>query len=87
MFLKAHRIPESLLFNAEGLSKRARILAMEAFDKKFFYGGSVCSNGGHSLRTKAGHCIQCDTSRIAFQLRSSDAGFVYLCYSKRIELV
>ncbi|WP_256465376.1 MULTISPECIES: GIY-YIG nuclease family protein [unclassified Caballeronia] len=34
------------------------------------------------MRTKAGHCIQCDTSKIAFQLRSSDSGFVYLAHSE-----
>lgn len=81
-FLKEQQIPESLLFDASGLSKSARELAMRTLDKKFFYGGAICQKGGHSLRTKAGHCIQCDTSRIAFQMRSSDSGYVYLCHSE-----
>src|SRR5690606_552486 len=42
---------------------------------------AICQRGGHSLRTKSGHCIQCRTSNIAYQLRSSANGYVYLAYS------
>jgi hypothetical protein len=80
-FLKSQKISLSMVFDASGLSTAQRLCAMKALDKKFYYGGAVCVKGGHTLRTKPGHCLQCDTSKIAFQLRSADPGFVYLTYS------
>ncbi len=53
----------------------------------FYSGGARCAKGGHSLRTKAGHCIQCDTSKIAYQLRSAASGYIYLAYSAATSLV
>ncbi|MBP0589321.1 hypothetical protein J8I87_06225 [Paraburkholderia sp. LEh10] len=81
-FLKSQKISLSLLFDATGLSQSQREAVMRQMDKKFYYGGAACQKAGHTLRTKAGHCIQCDTSKIAYQLRSSDPGYVYLAHSK-----
>lgn len=81
-FLKAQKVSPSWLFDASGLSQRSRKEAMDALEKYFYYGGASCAKAGHTLRSKAGHCIQCDTSIIAFQLRNSAAGFVYLAHSK-----
>jgi hypothetical protein len=83
MFLKRQRVSLSLVFNASGLSTAQRLSEMKQLDKKFYYGGTPCSAAGHTLRTKAGHCIECDTARIAYQLRSSQSGFVYIAYSNR----
>lgn len=83
MFLKRHGISLSLVFDATGLSKDQRLSLMKQLDKKFYYGGAPCSASGHTLRSKAGHCIECDTAKIAFQLRSSQSGFVYIAYSNR----
>jgi hypothetical protein len=85
-FLKVQKISPSWLFDGSGLSKRARDEAMDALEKYFYYGGAPCAKEGHTLRTKAGHCIQCDTSKIAYQLRNSAAGYVYLAYSKSTKL-
>lgn len=82
-FLRAQKISLSLVLDASGLKKPERLKAMNAAGAKFYYGGALCQKGGHSLRTKAGHCVQCDTSTIAYQLRSSDGGFVYLAYSQK----
>ncbi len=60
---------------------------MTEHELSFYFGHSACRNGGHTLKTKAGHCIQCDTSRIAYQLRNNAAGFVYLAYSQSKKLV
>jgi hypothetical protein len=54
---------------------------MEALGTPFYYGGVSCKAAGHTLRTKPGHCIQCDTSKIAYQLRHSASGYVYIAYS------
>ncbi len=83
MFLKRHGVSLSLVFDATGLSEDQRLSLMKQLDKKFYYGGAPCSAAGHTLRSKAGHCIECDTAKIAFQLRSSESGYVYIAYSNR----
>jgi hypothetical protein len=49
-------------------------------------GASPCLAAGHTIRTRAGHCAQCDTARIAFQRRHSSPGFVYVAASPRLRL-
>lgn len=82
-FLKSQGISLSLVIDAGHLTKSAREALMKESGHHFYYGGTPCKAAGHSLRTKAGHCIQCDTSKIAYQLRSSAAGYVYLAHSER----
>lgn len=42
-----------------------------------------CTSGGHRLKTRAGHCIQCNTSRIAFMRRRNAKAFVYLATAQQ----
>ena len=86
-FLRSQSISSSMLFDASGLSQAEREKRMSELKKYFFYGGAPCKKGGHTLRTKKGHCIQCDTSKIAYQLRSSAKGYVYLAYSQQTKLI
>lgn len=81
LFLKSQNISLSLVFDATGLSGEERKQQMKLLEKPFYYGGALCNAGGHSLRSRSGHCIQCDTAKIAYQLRSSASGYVYLAYS------
>lgn len=69
------------------LGAKARKAAMELQSKAFYFGGALCGKGGHSLRTKAGHCIQCSTAKIAYQLRSRAAGYLYLAISPCTSLI
>ncbi len=80
-FLTEQKISLSMLYDASGLSTEERKGQMSRLDKEFYYGGSACKAAGHTLRTRAGHCIQCDTSKIAYQLRSSARGYVYVAES------
>lgn len=82
-FLKSQGISLSLVVDAGHISKSAREAFMKESGHKFYYGGAPCKAAGHTLRSKAGHCIQCDTSKIAYQLRSSATGYVYLAHSER----
>lgn len=86
-FLKLQGISLSLVLDAGRLSKVEREAFMNQSGHKFYYGGTPCKAAGHTLRSKAGHCIQCDTSKIAYQLRSSATGYVYLAHSERKGLV
>lgn len=80
-FFKHHGIALSIVMDGSGLNAKTRKELMDEFGHKFYYGGALCKAAGHSLRTKAGHCIQCDTSKIAYQLRSSATGYVYIAHS------
>jgi hypothetical protein len=44
--------------------------------------GSPCRSAGHRLRTRAGHCIQCDTKKIAFIRRETKISWVYIAVSE-----
>lgn len=85
-FIKSQNLPLSNFFDASGLLAEERIRAMTALEIPFYYGGAICKEG-HSLRAKRGHCIECDTSRIAFQLRNSASGYVYIAFSPSAKLI
>lgn len=42
---------------------------------------------GHRLKTRSGHCIICNTARIAFQKRNSGKGKVYIAVSGKFTKV
>lgn len=81
-FLREQGVSLSQVFDGSGLRAKERIAKMDALGTPFYYGGAACQAAGHTLRTKPGHCIQCDTSKIAYQLRHSASGYVYLAYSE-----
>jgi len=86
-FLGEQKVPLSELFDASGMSKSGYVEAMRESGQNFAYGVTPCGKGGHTLRTRAGHCIQCDTSKIAYQLRHQNAGHVYLAGSPSTKLL
>lgn len=85
-FLEHHQIPVSRVFNGAGLSRSTIQSEMERLEFGYYYGGATC-NRGHQLRNKSGHCIQCDTRRIAFQNRSSKGGYLYIAQSPSKKLI
>lgn len=86
-FLKNQKIPESLVFDAAGMAARARRAQMRALGAVVCIGVSPCQAAGHTLRTAAGHCAQCNTHALAFQQRCREKGFVYVAESKSLGLV
>ena len=46
-----------------------------------------CKNASHRLRNRSGHCVQCDTRKIAFQKRFRTVGYVYIAVSNEVGLV
>ncbi len=86
-FLRDQKIPLSLVFDAEGLRKSYYEELMKQDEKFFAFGVSACSKGGHTLRSRSGHCIQCDTAKIAFTLRHHKAADVYVAGSLKARLI
>lgn len=86
-FLKQQDIPEELVFDASGLTKTEYHSIMKEQGKIIAFNVTPCNTGGHSLRTRSGHCIQCDTSKIAFIKRAISIGIVYIAGSIKGEVI
>jgi hypothetical protein len=86
-FLASQGISESAVFDASGMSKRRYRLAMEREEKLFAIGVTPCARGGHTLRSRSGHCIQCNTANIAFIKRFYEEAFVYIADSRSEEVI
>lgn len=85
-FLFSQGIPISKVFNAENLQKSEYKRIMDEDDMLVAYNVTPCKAEGHTLRTKYGHCLQCNTQSIAFISRFSQEGTVYLAYSYNLDL-
>lgn len=86
-FLMEQGIPLSMVFNSKGMPSSRYKSIMKAGDFLVAYGATPCSRGGHTLRTRHGHCVQCGTHHIAYIRRFSEPGYVYLAHSKSKNLV
>lgn len=82
-FLESQGLGAEDMFDGSNMSQRDREAAMEALGKRFYFGGKPCGAALHTLRAKAGHCIQCDTSKIAFSTRHSSPARLYVAGSLR----
>ena len=74
-FLHHYGIREDETFDASGMSKSEYSAQMRGLGAKIAYGTTPCNAYGHSLRTRAGHCAQCDPRRIVFLNRHDSFGW------------
>jgi hypothetical protein len=86
-FLAAHAIPLSAVFDASGMRRPDYQATMKGLGKSFAFGVTPCNRAMHTLRTRAGHCIQCDTSKIAYMLRYDATAFIYIAGSANGQLI
>lgn len=87
-FITQQGLPEELFFDVNGQSIDDYISQkMKSIGKVFAYNSRPCNEYGHTLRTRAGHCIQCDTARIAFILANVSFGTVYIAGSIKGQLI
>ena len=86
-FLDSQRIPLSKVFDATGMKQSEYRKSMSALGLPIAYGVSPCAAAGHTLRTRAGHCVQCNTAVIAFMRRNDEAAIVYVAHSTSTGLV
>lgn len=79
VFLNSQKILPSQLFDARGRTSTS--WGDAAKEQGYLFGLNEPCGAGHRLRTRAGHCIQCDTARIAYIRRFASKGFVYIAAS------
>jgi hypothetical protein len=86
-FLRSQQIPESAIFDASGMSRRRYQYEMEIEEKLFAIGVAPCKKGKHTIRTRNGHCIQCNTANIAFVNRHYQDAYVYIAGSRKERVI
>lgn len=85
-FLKQQGLGPEDVLDGRFLSQEARRKKAKVAGKEIVI-GSACSKGGHRLRTRYGHCVQCDTSKIAFLKRYNTKAYVYIAGSKEKKFI
>ncbi|MCX2680145.1 GIY-YIG nuclease family protein [Galbibacter sp. EGI 63066] len=80
-FLNEHRVHLKFVFNAKGMSKSKYRPIMKELNKYIAYNVTPCKKSGHTLRTRSGHCCQCNTAHMAFQKRNDSVGVTYIAGS------
>lgn len=86
-FLESQRIQPWRVFDATGLTQSEYRAVMRELGLSIASGVTPCAAHGHTLRTRAGHCVQCNTARIAFMRRHDEPAYVYVAQSSAIGLV
>lgn len=86
-FLERQHVSLSSVFDATGLERSEYYKSMKLLDKELAMGVTACAKGGHRLRTRSGHCVQCNTASLAFQSRHSAVGFVYIAGSIALNVI
>lgn len=80
-FLAKHNVELKYVFNAKGMSKVEYRQIMKELNKYIAFNVTPCNNSGHTLRSRSGHCVQCNTAALAFQKRNDAAGITYIAGS------
>ena len=86
-FLESHNISLSEVFDATGLSRSQYQPIMKETEKIIAVGVTLCARSSHSMRTGAGHCVQCNTATIAYIERYYKKGHIYIAGSKKEKVV
>lgn len=86
-FLAAHAIPLSLVFDASGMTRGRYQELMAQQGKQFAFGTGICNRLHRSIRSRTGHCMQCNPARIAFVLGEDAPANVYIAGSKLARLL
>ncbi len=85
-FLDSQGLTSEDVFDAKWLSREDAKEQAKILNKRIII-GSPCKKASHRLRTRAGHCCQCDTSKISFEKRYETNGYVYVSGSISLGMI
>ena len=86
-FLIDQNIPLSVLFDDTGMGPKQYGPIMKDLGKKFAIGVSPCRKARHTLRTRSGACMQCNTAAYAFLSRYDEIGGIYIAGSRKGRII
>ena len=81
-FLLHHDVPLDRVMDASGLPRKVYQALMSQEGLLVAYGVSACREMGHTMRTRKGHCVQCNPAALAFLKRWNESGYVYIAISE-----
>lgn len=81
-FLYHHKIPWDKVLDATGIRTKDYQAFMSQEGLLVAYGVTPCKEYGHTLRTRKGHCAQCNPAALAFLKRWDEAGYIYIATSE-----
>jgi T5orf172 domain len=82
-FLARHNFSEGEVYDGRGQGKRWREYQAKEAGKILMLTSVRCRSMGHRIRTRAGHCAQCNPANIGFTERETANGYVYIAGSVR----
>lgn len=85
-FLASQGLGPDDVFDARGYSQAVWFGLIKQAGKTVAL-GSPCRKRRHRLRSRKGHCIQCDTSKLAFAGRHDLEQYVYIAGSMKAKLL
>ena len=85
-FLQSQNLAAADVYDGRGQSASAWKIGVRAAGLTVVL-DTPCKNGGHRLRTRSGHCAQCDTSNLSYQKRHHSPGYVYIAGSRSAKLL
>jgi hypothetical protein len=85
-FLKSQGLAQHDVYDGRGQSKEEWRAAAKS-EGKILVLGTPCGEANHRLRTRSGHCVQCNSKKIAFQERHNSVGYVYIAGSMDAKLI
>lgn len=86
-FLSQHGYAPEDVYDGRFESKPGWQEGAKAAGKILVLAGPCTKPGRHRLKTRSGHCVQCDPRKIAYQRRESIPGYVYIAGSLKGRLV
>jgi hypothetical protein len=85
-FLKSQGLSADDVYDGTYQSRATSIAGAEASGCTLIV-RSTCGKGGHRLRTRSGHCAQCNPANLAYQSRHHSIGYVYIAGSRSTRLL
>tara|TARA_R110000744_G_scaffold380141_1_gene499927 strand:+ start:1938 stop:2861 length:924 start_codon:yes stop_codon:yes gene_type:complete len=86
-YLKKQNISLGSVFDAKGLGQKEYKTVMKELGKTVATGVTPCKREKHTMRTRSGHCIECNSASIAFQNRHSMDAYVYVAGSLNLSVI
>lgn len=84
LFLKTQGLAADDVFDAQGRPIKDIRGEAKALGKMLVV-GVPCGSGGHRLRTRHGHCVQCKPATLGYLKRASAFGDVYIAVSPSLK--
>ncbi len=86
VFLTSQGLTDADVLDGRRMSKEQARLVAKDRDLAVVL-GAACAKAGHRLRTRSGHCVQCDTAKLGYQKRHLEPKDLYIAFSRRAGLI